>query len=72
MEMRTSKHPKPEVANESDVFPHCIISSQASELHQKSGRSECSMIFEVNGGNFGPIIGINRFQFGKTALEAVH
>ena len=47
MEMRTSEYPKPEVANESDLIPHCIISSQASELHQKGGRSTWDGIYHL-------------------------
>src|SRR6266567_7680682 len=39
MEMRTSEHSKPEIALECDLIPHSIISYQASELHQKRGRS---------------------------------
>jgi hypothetical protein len=33
---------------------------------------EWSTIFEVNGGNVGPIIGINRFEAREIALEAQH
>ena len=46
MEMKTEHNSKPEIALVCNLIPHSIISSQASELHLKRGRTKFNPIYQ--------------------------